>query len=132
MILSFLDLPVINVTKSSQLLYSYVNNPNPVLLKCFANGRPAPNVFWKRSNVDTVVSNNSTYALIRPLRAQLDVTYQCFAKNKIGMSQPHSVQVKKIGGYGLCYLSAANLLELNFYISSIIPWTLNLPYVPYC
>ena len=92
----FLDAPTIDIAKSSATLYSFVDNPNPVTMKCFADGRPKPEYYWQ-SNFGLNVSKESTYTLVKPASAELGVSYKCFAWNKVGRSRPHSVKVVKLG-----------------------------------
>ena len=92
------DLPVIDAQRSSKTVYSYVGNPNPVTLECFADGRPAPTYFWK-NNFGLNVSYQSTYTLVNPKEADLGFTYQCFATNAVGLSKAHLVKVEKLGRF---------------------------------
>ena len=92
------DPPVIDEKRSSKTVYSYVRNPNPVTLKCFADGRPSPTYFWK-NNFGLNVSYQSTYTLVNPKESDLGFSYQCFAKNSVGLSKGHLVKVEKLGKF---------------------------------
>ena len=96
----FLDSPVIDEEKSTKRVITYVENPNPVILKCVADGRPPPNYRW-RDQFGRIISQESTYTLVKPTSQQIGsgVQYSCEARNKAGASRVHGVSIERISKY---------------------------------
>lgn len=113
-------IPTIDAQKSSKTVYSYVGNPNPVKLECFADGRPTPTYFWQ-DHFGVNISYQSTYSLVNPKDDELGFSYKCFAANKVGLSKAHLVRVEKLEKPGKV---EAQLREIS---SRFIAWRWNLP-----
>ena len=94
----FLDVPVIEEEKSTRRVVTYVDNPNPVILKCVADGRPPPKYQW-RDQFGSTISQESTYTLVKPKSREIGVQYSCVARNKAGTSRVHAVSIEQISKY---------------------------------
>lgn len=97
--------PVINRDLSSTHVISYIGNPNPVRLKCVADGFPEPAYRWNNA-LQAEVGITSTYVLMKPSASQFGI-YTCEANNKVGSAR-HFVNVSKIGKC-LCILQECQL-----------------------
>ena len=99
--MTFLDKPEINKAASSTELRSFINNYQPIYLKCVADGIPEPTYKWNNP-VGHEIGDKSTYPLHNPEHADFG-KYECRASNKFGVAN-HFVKVKKIGMLSLLLL----------------------------
>ena len=102
---SFLDKPEINETASSTELWTFIDNYQPIYLKCIANGVPEPTYTWNHPGGYQKAGDKSTFVLQNPRPLDFG-KYTCTASNTLGAAK-HVVEVKKIGIYTqlLLYLS---------------------------
>ena len=94
----FLDKPEINEAASSTELRTFIDNYQPIYLKCVADGIPEPTYKWNNPT-GYEIGGESTYPLQRPGPSDFG-KYECRARNELGEAW-HFVEVKEIGKLSL-------------------------------